>query len=120
MPSGLIDDEDGVRPWRYSGRDLIEVPLHGLSVAARQDQGGADAPGGTDGAEDPGRHCPLIRGRAGTGAAFRPAPSDLGFLSNSGFVLPPNLYRGVERERAPDFCQFGGEVFLKSSMANSF
>ncbi len=120
MPSGLIDDEDGVRPWRYLDHDLIEMPLHGLGVAARQDEGRADAPGGTDGAEYPGRLGALVQGRSGPGSSFRPAPRDLGFLSNPGFVLPPDLYRGVERERGADFCQFGGEVFLKSSMANSF
>ena len=107
-----------MRPWRYLDRDLIEMPLHGLGVAAWQDESRADAAGGTDGAKDPGRHCPSS-GRSGPGSSFCPAPRD-GFLSNRGFVLPPNLYRGVERERGPDFCQFGGKVFLKSSMANSF
>ncbi len=120
MPSCLIDDQNGVRARRYLGRDLIEMPLHGLGVAAWQDEGRADAPRGTDGAENPGRLGALVLGRSGPGSSFRPAPGDLGFLSNSGFVLPPNLYRGVGRERGSDFCQFGGEVFLKSSMANSF
>ncbi len=48
MPAGLIDEKDGVRTWRYLGRDLIKMPLHGLDVAAWQDEGYADAPGGTD------------------------------------------------------------------------
>ena len=109
-----------MRPRRYLDRNLIEMLLHGLGVAAWQDQGRADAPIGTNGAKDPGRHCSLIHGRSGPGSPFRPAPRDLGFLSNPGFVLPPDLYRGVERERGADFRHFGGEVFLKSSMANSF
>jgi hypothetical protein len=88
MPSCLIDDQNGVRAGRYLGRDLIEMPLHGLGVAAWQDEGRADAPGGTDGAEDPGRFGALVLGRPGPGSPFRPAPRELGFLSNSGFALP--------------------------------
>jgi hypothetical protein len=35
-------------------------------------------------------------------------------------TLPPELYLGIGRERGSDRFQHGGEVFLKSSMANSF
>ena len=35
MPAGLIDDKDCVRARRYLGRDLFEVPLHGLGVSQR-------------------------------------------------------------------------------------
>ncbi len=52
MPSGLIEDEDGVSTGCHLGRDFIEVPLHGLGVAARQNESRADAALGTDGAED--------------------------------------------------------------------
>ena len=74
-------------------------------------RGPLQRPGGIDGAKDPGQHCGLILGRSGPGSPFRPALRDLGFLSNPGFVLPPDLYRGVEQKHGPDFSQFGGEVF---------
>ena len=54
MPPGLIEIEDGVGARRYLGRDFIEVPLHGLGVAAGQNQGRTDAALGTNGAEDIG------------------------------------------------------------------
>ena len=111
MPSGLIDDEDGVRPWRYLDRDLIEMPLHGLGVAARQDEGRADAPGGTDGAEYPGRLRALINARSGPTSPWRPAPGGFGFLTDPSFVLPPDFYPGADREPVAELRHFGGKFF---------
>jgi hypothetical protein len=54
MPSRLIEKQDGVGARRYLGRDFIEMPLHGLGIAAGQNEGRADAAFGTDGAEDIG------------------------------------------------------------------
>ena len=54
MRSGLVDEEDGVGAWADLGRDFIQMPLHGLGVAAGQDKGRPDATLGTDGAEDIG------------------------------------------------------------------
>ncbi len=120
MPSGLIDEEDGVGAWCHLGRDFIQMPLHGLCVAAGQDEGRPDAALGTDGAEDIGRLGTLVAGRPGPGSSWCPAPGDLVFLTDPRFILPPQLYLGIGRERGLDRFQRGGEVFLKSSMANSF
>ena len=120
MPSGLIDEEDGVGAWADLGRDFVEMPLHGLGVAARQDESRADAALGTDGAEDIHRLGALVPGRPGPGSPWRPAPGDLVLLADPRFVLPPELYLGMGRERGSDRLQRGGNVFLKFSMANSF
>ena len=120
MPSGLIEDEDGVGARRYLGRDFIEMPLHGLGVAAGQNEGRADAALGTDGAKDIGRCRALISRRPGPASPWRPAPGDLVFLADPRFVLPPEFYAGIGRERAADLFQLGGKAFLESSMANSF
>lgn len=104
----------------HLGSDLFQVPLHGLGVAAGQDEGSADAALGTDGAEDVGRLGALVMGRAGSGAALRPTAGDLVLLADPGFVLEPDFYVGVRREPGADRLQQGGEAFLKSSMANSF
>ncbi len=96
------------------------MPLHGLGVAAGQDEGGADATLRADGAEDIGRLGALIERRPRPGSPARPSPGDLGFLTDPRFVLPPNLYRGVGRELGADCLQRGREVFLKSSIASSF
>ena len=120
MPSGLVDEEDGVGAGADLGRDFVEMPLHGLGVAARQDEGGPDAALGTDGAEDLVRLGALVLEGPGPGAAFRPAPGDLVLLADPRFVLPPELYLGIGRERGSDRLQRGGNVFLKVSMASSF
>ncbi len=96
------------------------MPLHGLGIAARQDEGGADAALGTDGAEDIGRLGALIVRRPWPGSTQCPAPGDLVFLADPRFVLPPKLYLGAGREPGADRRQLGGEFFLKSSIANLF
>ena len=96
------------------------MPLHGLGVAAGQDESRTDAARGTDGAEDVGRLRALIVRRSGPGAAFSPAPRDLVFLTDPRFVLPPKLYLDAGRQPGADRRQRGGETFLKSSMASSF
>ena len=96
------------------------MPLHGLSVAAGQDKARTDTARGTDGTKDIGRLRALVPERRGSAAASRPAPGEHGFLADPGLILPPNFYRGVGREPGSDLPQPGGEVFLKSSTANSF
>ena len=54
MPCGAVDDEHGVSARRYLGRDFIEMPLHGLGIAAGQDEARTDTALRTDGAEDIG------------------------------------------------------------------
>ena len=120
VPSGPVDDEYSVSAWCHQGRDFIKMPLHGLSVAAGQDKARTDTARGTDGTKDIGRLRALVPERRGSAAASRPAPGEHGFLADPGLILPPNFYRGVGREPGSDLPQPGGEVFLKSSTANSF
>lgn len=101
---------------RYLGRDFVQVPLHGLGIATRQDKGGADTAIRTDGAKDIGGLGALIVGRRGP---RRLAPGDLLLLADPGFVLPPQLYLGAGREPGTEFRQHGGEPFLKASIAHS-
>ena len=83
-------------------------------------QARTDTARGTDGTKDIGRLRALVPERRGSAAASRPAPGEHGFLADPGLILPPNFYRGVGREPGSDLPQPGGEVFLKSSTANSF
>ena len=96
------------------------MPLHGLGVAAGQDEGRADAALGADGAEDIGRLRALIVRRPWSASPGRPSPGDLVFLTDPRFVLPPEFYVGATREPGADRRQLGRETFLKSSIANSF
>ena len=120
MPAGLIKDENGVGAWRDQGRDFIQMPLHCLGVAARQHQAGANTTRRTDGAEDVGRFGALILGSCRPGSALGPTPRELGLLADPGFIGPPDLYAGCDREPGTDLFQRGRETFLKSSMTSSF
>ncbi len=106
--------------WCHLGRDFIQMPLHGLGVAVGQDEGRPDTTLGTDGAKDIDRLRALVPGRPGPGSPWRPAPGDLVFLADARFVLPPELYLGIGRERGSDRRQRGGNFFLNFSMASSF
>ncbi len=112
VPSGAVDDEHGVGARRYLGRDFIEMPLHGLGVAAWKDKAGADTALGTDGAKDIGRFRALVLGRRGPAATPRPAPREFGFLTDPGLALPPNFNGGIGRELGSDRFQRGAEVFF--------
>jgi len=120
VPSGLIHHEHCVGARPDLGGDLIEVPLHGQGVAARQDEGCADTALGADGAEDVGGLGALVMGRRGARPPLGPTPRDLVLLPDPGLVLPPDLYVGSWRQLGPDRRQLGGEIFLKSSTASPF
>ena len=96
------------------------MPLHGLSIATRQNEAGADTSRGADGAEYIGRLCALILRRPGPGSPPCPAPGEVGLLTNAGLVLEPNLYGCIGGQGLADLCHTGGEVFLKSSSAHPF
>ena len=92
VPSRLIEYEDGVNAQPHLGCDLVQVPLHGQGVAARQDEGGTDAALWADGAEDVGGLGPLVMGCRRARPPPGPTPCDLVLLPDPGLVLPPDLY----------------------------
>ena len=65
VPSGLVEQEHGVRAGRDGGGDLGQVQVHRLGVAARQDERRTLALLRADGTEDVGRSGALIVGRGG-------------------------------------------------------
>src|SRR5271169_167399 len=120
MPSGLIDEEDGVGAGCNCLGDFCEVQVHRLGVAGRQDQCRALAFLRADRTENVGRGGALITGRAWARAALCPPSGDLVLLSDTSFVLEPNFYLAdVDRLFARDFIQTRREAFLKFSIAPS-
>ena len=87
MPSGLIEQENGVRAGRDVEGDLLEMHAHGLAVALGHDDAGSLTFSGTDRPEDPCRGPALILRRTRAGATPGPAPGELGLLADTGFVL---------------------------------
>ena len=95
------------------------MQIHGGTVAERQDQAGALAFLRADSAEDIGRAGALIMGCVGPRTAPGPSPRDLVLLTDTGFILEPDLYRCARSLAARDVCHEGGEVFLNASRACS-
>ena len=120
MPSGLIDEEDGVGPWRDCLGDFGQMQVHRFGVAGREDQSRALSLLRADGSEDVGRGGALIPRSAWASAALGPPAGDLVLLTNARFIREPNLYfPNIDCLFARDFIQARWELFLKSSMAPS-
>jgi hypothetical protein len=118
MPTRLIEQQDGVASRRDLLGDFIEMQLHRLGVAPRQDQADRLAFFRADRAEDVGRGGALVARRRGPRSALGPAAGDLVLLSDAGFVGEPDFYSaGIDALFARDFLQAGRETFLKSSIA---
>ena len=118
MPSGLIDQDSGVRARRDLRGDLGQVKVHRFGVASRHDERRALAVLGTDRAEDIGRGGSLVFRRARARAALGPAARDLVLLADACLVRKPDLYGvGLDAFFASDLRQALGQAFLKSSMA---
>jgi hypothetical protein len=84
MPGGLVDQQGRVPSGGDLGRDRRQMPAHRLGVAPWQDQAGALAALGTDGAEDVGGRGALILRCRRPAAAPGPAPGDLVLLADPG------------------------------------
>ena len=120
MPSGLIDEEDGVGSWRNRLGDFGQMQVHRFGVTGGQDQGRALSLLRADGSEDVGRGGALIPWSAWASAALSPPAGDLVLLTNARFIREPNLYfANIDCLFARDFIQARWELFLKSSMAPS-
>ena len=120
MPSGLIDEKDGVGSWCDRLGDFREVQVHRFGIAEGQDQSRALALFRADGTEDIGRGGSLIPRSARASAALGPPAGDLVLLADTSLVLEPNFYLAdIDCFFARDFIQVRWELFLKSSMAPS-
>ena len=117
VPSGLINQEDGVGAGGDGRGDLCEVQVHRLGVAGGQDQSRALALLWADRSEDVGGSGALVTGRTGTGAALGPPAGDLVLLADTGLILEPDLYLvAIDCLLVRDGIQARGEAFLKSSI----
>ena len=118
MPSGLIQDQNGMRAGLDLAADDSKMLGHGMGVAIGHDQSGALAPDRTDGAEYIGPFGALIVRRARPRSPPRPPARDLVLLTDPCFVLKPDFYRlatALDANVGGD----GAEVFLNASIASA-
>src|SRR6478735_4495205 len=83
MPSGLIDEEDGVGPWCDCLGDFGQMQVHRFGVAGREDQSRALSLLRADGSEDVGRGGALIPRSVWASTALGPPAGDLVLLTNA-------------------------------------
>ena len=119
VPTGLIQDENGVSAGGDVGADLVEMMLHALGVGALHDDGRAGRSLGADGAEQIGAACAKIGDLAGPRSLAGPDARALGFLADPHLVLEPDLYGCPGRLLGADRRDRLREVFLNASMATS-
>ena len=120
VPTGLVDQQDGVGVGGDRLGYLGEMQVHRRDVAEGQDQPGRLAFGRTDRAEDIGRLGALVARGGRPRAAPGPPPGDLVLLADPGLVGEPDLYALARRLAARDLRQTVGEVFLKTTAASGF
>ena len=102
------------------GRDFIKMPLHGLSVAAGQDQARTDTARGTDGTKDIGRLRALVPERRGSAPRRAQRRVSMVFWptrASSCHQISIAVLAGSLARISPNPA---GKFFLKSSTANSF
>jgi hypothetical protein len=119
VPAGLIQDHHRMCPRRDRCADLLKVILHCGGITPGHDKGGALALRRANGAEDIGRDRALVVGSPGTRAALGPSTGQLVLLTDAGLILEPDLDLDTRADLFLDRRQFGGEVFLKFSIASA-
>src|SRR5258705_12882954 len=92
MPSGLIDEEDGVGSWCDCLGDFREVQVHRFGIAGGQDQSRALAQFRADGTEDIGRCGSLIPRSSLASAALHPSAGYFVLLAYASLVLDLDFY----------------------------
>ena len=90
VPSGAVEDDDGVMAWLDLTADLLQVQPHHGAVDSGQDQSGTDVTLWADGAEDIGPFIAQVLGMVGNG---RPDPVGKVFYAPQGLS---GLGSGVE------------------------
>jgi len=119
MPTGAVEQQNGVGSLGHVARDFLEMKLHCLGVGEGQREGGADASGGTNGAEEIGVVVTLIGRLTRPRSASGPLAHEAVLLADAGFVLNPDLDWRRRRQAVEMSAQREREVFLKASTIRS-
>ena len=118
MPSGAIQQQDGVRASGDVQGDLVDVPLHGVGVGEGQRQRRAHAARRADGAEQVGALVALVCGLGRPRAAPRPLPDEAVLLADPRLVLEPDLDLLLARHARKVGSERAREVFLNAWMTS--
>lgn len=112
VPSGAIEDQNGVCAPGDVPRYLVEMQLHGEGVGERQGERRALAARRADRAEQIGVLVALIGGLARPCAAPGPLAHKPVLLADPGFILKPHLDSRSLRQIGKMGAQRAREIFL--------
>jgi hypothetical protein len=97
MPSGWIEQQNGVGALGDVARYLVEVKLHGECVSDGQCERRAFTARWTDRAEEIGVIVTLVGRLARSRPAFSPLADETVLLADAGLILEPDFDRGFLR-----------------------
>ena len=110
MPSGPVEQQNGVGALGDVARDFVEVELHHVSVGVGQREGRSDAAGRADRAEQIGVVVALVGGLPWPRPAPGPLPNLAVLLADAGLVLKPDFDRRRLRQAVEMGLQRAREV----------
>jgi len=119
MPSGAIEQQDGMRPLGDVARDFVEVKLHHVRISIGQRQRRSHASRRADRAEQIGVVIALVGGLYGPRSTPGPLADDAVLLADPGFVLEPDFDRRRLGDSIEMSLQRAREVFLNASTIRS-
>jgi hypothetical protein len=120
VPTGSVEQQNGVRAPGDGSGNFINVQLHGLSVGIGHGEGCAHAARRADGSEQIGVLVTLVGRLARTGSPPGPLADDAILLSDPGFILKPN-FDGFARGNMSEMrLQRRREVFLNAAIVSIF
>ena len=115
MPSGAIEDDDGMGARCDLGADFGEMPRHGIGVGLGQHQGRRAVGFGAGGGKEIGGFVALVFWLSRPAAFFRPLPGQLSLLADPGFIGKPDFYRALRGSVADGVLDQVTEVFLNAT-----
>lgn len=119
MPSGPIENQNGVGARGDMAGDLIEMKLHGFGIGIRQRQRGTNSASRTDGAKEIGVLIALVGWLAGPRPASGPLSDNAVLLTDTSFILEPDFQRCCLRQADEMSTQRAREVFLNAAMVSA-
>ena len=111
VPSGPVEEQNGVGALGDVARDFVEVELHHGSVGVGQHEGRSDAPRWADRAEQIGVVVALVGGLPWPRSAPGPLPNLAVLLADAGLVFKPDFDRRRLRQAVDMSLQRAREVF---------
>ncbi len=98
MPSGAVEQQDGVGARGDVAGDFLEVKLHRLGVGEGQRERSPDTSGGTNGAKEIDALIALIGRLARPRSSPGPLTHEAVLLADAGLILKPDLDRRRRRQ----------------------